>query len=64
MYKISFSDGEMPAADHNPEFHFSILNCIMSLKQIMFEFTYLSAVRGMSNSITVVHVLGIAQIMP
>ena len=31
IYKISFSDGEMQAVHHNPEFHFSILNCIMSL---------------------------------
>ena len=29
--EISFSDVEMPAAHHNPEFRFSILNCIMSL---------------------------------
>ena len=29
--EISFSDDEMPAAHHNPEFHFSILNRIISL---------------------------------
>ena len=28
---ISFSDGEMPAAHHNPEFRFSIVNPITSL---------------------------------